>query len=331
MFKVKLKNGKKFSCDSGSTIFEAAKAAGILLEHSCLTARCRSCLVKVLVGETRDVMEELVLSDQEKSDNYVLSCNAVPKSDVFIDVTDLGDVNIYEKKIFPTKISVIDHVTDNIVKVILRFPPNAKFKYNSGQYVNLIKGNIKRSYSIANKSSEQNSTLEFLIKNYKNGLMSKYWFQQAKENDLIRLEGPLGSFFYRDFSVRNIIFLATGTGVAPVKAIVEEMEDSYEKYIEKSIYIIIGNRYEEEFLWRPDTESMKLNITFIEVLSRPNNQWKGEKGYIQDVAMMQNIDLVDAQVYACGSNAMIEDARKLFVKNSLSKDKFYSDAFICTN
>jgi CDP-4-dehydro-6-deoxyglucose reductase len=331
MFEVKLKNGKRFSCDSGSTIFEAAKASGILLEHSCLTARCRSCVVRVLEGETEDRVEELVLSDEEKSEKYTLSCNAIPKSNISLDAEDLGDVIIYEKKIFPTKIKTIDKVTDTIAKVTLRFPPTAKFNYTSGQYVNLIKGNIKRSYSIANKPSEKNLTVDFLIKNYENGLMSNYWFEGAKENDLIRLEGPLGSFFYRESETKNIIFLATGTGIAPVKAILEEMDSSHEKYAQKNIYVIVGTRYEEEFLWSPDVESMGLNITFIPVLSRPNEQWKGEKGYVQDILMKREIDLKNAQVYACGSNSMIEDARELLIKNSLNKNAFYSDAFICTN
>lgn len=188
MYEVKLKNGKTFNCDSGSTIFESAKASGILLEHSCLTARCRSCVVQVLEGETENRVEELVLSDEEKTNKYTLSCNALPKSDLVLDVEDLGDIVIHEKKIFPTKINTIEKVTEDIAKVTLRFPPTAKFKFISGQYVNLIKGNIKRSYSIANMPTEKNASVEFLIKNYTNGLMSNYWFQHAKENDLIRLE-----------------------------------------------------------------------------------------------------------------------------------------------
>ena len=161
MFEIKLKNNKTFSFDKDSTIFEAAKKNNINLEHSCLSARCRSCLVKVVSGITIDKEEELVLTEIDKNQNFVLSCNAKPLSDFELDIEDLGEITLFEKKIIPSKISVIEKLTDDVIKVVLRLPPNSNFNFNSGQYVNLIKGNLTRSYSIAN-SSDHNNKLEFL-------------------------------------------------------------------------------------------------------------------------------------------------------------------------
>jgi CDP-4-dehydro-6-deoxyglucose reductase len=329
MFKITLKNNKKFLCDSNSTIFEAAKKANIFLEHSCLSARCRSCAVQIISGETINEEDELVLSVKEKSQGFVLSCNAKPISNLELDLEDLGNVILYDKKIVPSKINLIEKITKDVIKVILRLPPNANFKFISGQYVNLIKGNVTRSYSVANKYSNNNQ-LEFYIKRYENGLMSKYWFEEAKVNDLLRIEGPLGSFFLRDSDCESIIFLATGTGIAPVMSILEGILEFSESFKEKQIWIFNGARYEEDLFWNPELLN-NFKINYIPVLSRASNTWGGATGYVQDVVLKHDIKLETSQVYACGSNDMIDSAKKLFIKNSLSENNFFSDAFICTN
>jgi CDP-4-dehydro-6-deoxyglucose reductase len=329
MFNITLKNNKTFVCDSTTTIFEAAKANGIALEHSCLTARCRSCLVKILEGTTKDKLDDLVLSMDEKEKNYTLSCNAIPTSDVSMDVEDLGDVVLYDKKIVPSKIASIEYLTKSVIKLILRLPPNANFKYNSGQYVNLIWSGVKRSYSIAN-SYQENTNLEFFIKKYEGGLMSDYWFHKAKINDLLRVEGPLGSFFLRDTEKQNIIFLATGTGIAPVKAILEHMETSEKDFSNKKVYVFFGARYEDDLFWT--LNSLKnADITYIPVLSRSTKNWVGKTGYVQNVVIEEEIDLSNTQVYACGSNEMIESAKIVLSAKALPENDFFSDAFICTN
>jgi CDP-4-dehydro-6-deoxyglucose reductase len=328
MFQIKLKNNKIFNCDKDLTIFEAAKKNNITLEHSCLNSRCRSCMVKVLSGKTINKEEELVLTKGDKDENFVLSCNAKPLSDLELDVEDLGEIIFYDKKIIPSKINNIENLTDDILKIVLRLPPNSNFNFNSGQYVNIIKGNITRSYSIANCSNHKNQ-LEFFIKNYENGLMSAYFFKEAKINDLLRLEGPIGTFFLRDSSFKNIVFLATGTGIAPIKSILEGLDKSHEQYQNKNFWVIIGARYKEDLFWEPDFEN--LNIKYIPVLSRQDTNWDGEKGYVQDIVLNKKIDLVNSQVYACGSNNMIKSAKELFIKNNLKESNFFSDAFVQTN
>lgn len=328
-FKIKLRNNKTFSCDEKTTIFDAAKSESIALEHSCLTARCRSCVVKVLEGETKNKLDETVLSDEEKKQNFVLSCNAYPKSDISLDIEDLGDIILYDKKIVPAKINSINPETDDVIKLELRLPPTAKFKYNAGQYVNLIKGGIKRSYSVASAYKES-GTLEFYIKKYENGLMSNYIFNEAKANDLLRMEGPLGSFFLRETSKQNIVFLATGTGIAPIKAILEHIKNTNVQVEQKTFWLFFGARYAKDVFWTPEDMGI-MNLKFTTSFSREAKPFDGYKGYVQDAVLSEDIDLKDAQVYACGSNDMITSAKSILIKKGLSENDFFSDAFVCTN
>jgi CDP-4-dehydro-6-deoxyglucose reductase len=328
MYQIKLRNNKTFPCSADSSIFEAALKNGIILEHSCLSARCRSCIVKVLEGKTSNLHEELVLSESEKKEGYILSCNARPLSDIKLDIEDLGDMNLSEVKTFPCKIDTLEKVNSDVLKVKLRLPPSANFNFISGQYVNIIKGDIKRSYSIANNSNKD-SKIELFIKKYENGVMSNYWFEQAKENDLLRLVGPLGTFFYRDSKATDIVLLATGTGIAPVKAILEQINENKNKFNKKRIWVFWGGRFISDLFWKPKLALD--NFTFIPVLSRPDENWKGSIGYVQDILVHKINDLENAQVYACGSNEMITSARLLLASYGLKENNFYSDAFVSSN
>ena len=330
MFQITLKNGKSFRCDSNTTVFESAKSNGIILEHSCLNARCRSCQVRVISGETEDKLDDLVLTPEEKSEGYVLSCNVIPKSDLELDVEDLGDIPFYDSKIIPAKITSLKYISETIVKLDLRLPPNVSFKHNSGQYVNISKGSIKRSYSISNAFKE-NSELSFYIKNYDEGQMSQYWFHEAKVGDLLRIEGPKGSFFFRESHKKQLIFLATGTGIAPVMAIIEDLISSQRINVLDKVWILNGARFEQDIIWNSDHLYNISNIQYIPVLSKPTQTWKGEVGYVQDILLSKNINLSESQVYACGSDKMIESALKLLVENGLDSKSFYSDAFVATN
>jgi CDP-4-dehydro-6-deoxyglucose reductase len=330
MYKITLKNKKSFYCNSNTTIFDAAKENGVFLEHSCLTARCRSCAVQIEEGSITEKIDDMVLSNDEKSKRWILSCNSIPTSDIKIDIEDLGEIIIFDKKIVPAKIHTIEKLNDNVIKIILRIPPNSNFGYNSGQYGNISRGQLKRSYSIANGFKE-NGFLMFFIKQYENGLMSKYWFDDARVGDLLQVEGPLGSFFLRENEMENIIFLATGTGVAPVKAILEGISEKTQKFTNTTFWFLTGARNEKDLFWAPNEFISVLNLKYIPVLSNGSDNWIGERGYVQDVLIKQNIPLSNAQVYACGSNKMIESAKKTLIENGLDNKYFFSDAFVATN
>lgn len=328
MFTITLKNNKTFECSENDTLIEGARKAGITLEHSCLSGRCSSCKVMVDDGLSEPTMDEVALSQKEKEDGFILSCVRTPKTDMVIRAEDLSEYKLAVPKTLPAKISNIEKLTDDVLKVIFRFPPNQPLNFMAGQYVNVIKGNIKRSYSIGNSSNE-NTGIELFIKKYPGGLLSQYWFNEAKINDLLRIEGPRGTFFLRNNdNYKNIIFLATGTGIAPVKSMLESIAGLSKNFKNKNVYVFWGVKYINDLFWTP--ENLGLNIKYFPVLSR-EKATTTEVGHIQDVLLSKNIDLKESIVYACGSNDMIHEAKNKLMENGLPDFNFYSDAFVTSN
>lgn len=325
-FKITLKNNTIFNGDSDKTIFDSALKSNITLNHSCLVARCMSCKARVLKGSFENVNEETVLSEVERAQGYLLTCNSKPASDMKLDIEDLGNIKINIPRTLPCKVDYLEKVSKDVIKLILRLPPRTDFEFIPGQYVNLIKGPIKRSYSIAGTIGN-GSKLEFFIKRYEDGKMSSYLFEHAKENDLLRLQGALGTFFYRQSSTDTIVFLATGTGIAPVKAILEGLDE--QTLQNKKIFVVWGARKSGDFFWNPTCISE--NIEYIPTLSKQDGTWDGAYGYVQETILKALKDFSKTQVYACGSNNMIKDSKKLLEKKGLGIGHFYSDAFVNSN
>ena len=327
MFNINLQNDKYFVCNEDETILFAALKENVNLNYSCQDGRCQSCKTKVLKGTSIANKEETGLSLEEKKDGYILTCVRIPTSDLYLEVEDLSEYTLEKTRTIPAKVDSLHQISTDVIALHLRIPPNTNFKYLPGQYVDIVKGDYKRSYSIANNGSSAN--LVFYIKNYPQGRFSQYLFNEAKLNDLLRIEGPFGTFFYRKTQKKNIIFLATGTGIAPVKAMLEEMNSNVADIQDKQIYLFFGGRTQKDLFWKPEFGDLK--IDFIPVLSKIDGDWMGEKGYIQDVLISKSIDLSDAIVYACGSENMIKDSNRLLIQHGLSDDSFHSDAFVSTN
>lgn len=329
-FLVKLENGKFFNGDEKNTLLDEAKKQGIVLEHSCRTGRCGVCKTIVLEGSSIALKHEESLSVDEVAQGMILSCCRAAASDMLLRVEDLGRLAEIEIKTLPCRISeIVKLENSNVVKVFLRLPPAARFQYLAGQYVDVIgKNGVRRSYSIAN-APDENNILELHVKYFPNGVMSEYWMHQAMANDLLRLEGPLGTFCLRDSSVNHIVFLATGTGIAPVKAMLAEMSLNFDKYQEKRISVYWGGRCLNDIYWTPNFDH--LDVDFYPVLSRMGDEWLGKRGYVQNALLADGLNLTDMIVYACGSDSMIHSAKSLLVENGLSPMSFYSDAFVASN
>ncbi len=328
MAKVQLKNGKVFSSKSGESLLDAATNAGIALPYSCKTGRCSSCKCKVLSGETFPLTSETGLSDAEKVEGWILSCVRTATSDVTLEVEDLGDLTLPPVKTQPCRISSIEKVAPDVIKVVLRLPPNAVIDFIPGQYIEVIgPGGVRRSYSLANAPRSDN-TLELHIRKVEGGVMSQFWFDHAAVNDLLRLRGPQGTFFLRDAAQRDLIFLATGTGIAPVKAMLEILPSFSTNQQPKSVTVLWGGRQEQDLYF--DVASLCGHHRYIPVLSRAGENWLGERGYIQDALLRQQPDFNNCSVYACGSDAMIHSANTALTTAGLSRNRFYSDAFVCS-
>lgn len=322
MFTIWLKDQNFFSCEVNETVIEAALKNGIYLDHSCLTGRCSSCKFKVLSGQTTTEFEESPLSSLEKSEGFILACVRKPLSDIELDAEDLSEYGFSRSNTIPAKINTIKELTPEIIQVNLRVPPNQKVNFLEGQYLNVFWNGIKRSYSLASSSSSHE--IELIIKNYQSGAMSAYWFGQAKVNDLLRIEIPKGTFFLRNHPEKeNLVFLATGTGIAPIKAMLESPLNQEKLGNYKRVIVLWGMRYERELFWRPRQNT----IEFIPVLSRESQP----KQYVQDKLSDLTLNWANTVVYACGSDEMIQVAKTQSITLGLNSNHFYSDAFVASN
>ena len=322
---VRLANSNSFECLEGQTILDSGRTQGVVLEHSCRTGRCGVCKVQVVRGETRVETVEESLNETEYNQGFILTCCRSAVSDVELDTIDLGRLAQLKVQTLPARIDSLEKLADEVLEVVLRTPPNSSFGFLPGQYIDVIgPGGIRRSYSIAN-APRDNGHITLHIRKVPGGEMSAYWFEQAKQNDLLRFEGPLGTFCLREMSATHLALLATGTGIAPIKAILEELQQDPEAYKFEQINLYWGGRYLHDLYWEP--AFTQIPLTFVPVLSREPN-WDGKAGYIQDAALSDALPLKNSVVYACGSEAMIRDARADLLRAGLPSGNFFSDAFV---
>lgn len=324
MPKIFLAGGVEFWSELGESILSAAKRAHIAIEHSCKNGRCGACLAPVLSGDTDVLQKEEFLGSEDFSGNHILTCCRTAKSDLVLDIHDLGEIGSIPTLTLPCRIDLIDRLSDNVVNLTLRLPPDSGFLFVAGQYVNLIHQDIQRSYSISN-ALRPDGKVELLIKKAPGGAMSEYLFSRASVNDLLRLEGPLGTFSYREDNSENLVFIATGTGIAPIKAMLESFEASR---VKANVFVIWGARFEKDLFFELAIPS--LPYSFIPVLSREDREGYFS-GYVQDVVLDLGLDLKKTTVYACGSEVMIRGASELLIDSGLPSERFYSDAFVSSS
>lgn len=308
-------SGIKFH--SANNLLDDALTQSIHLEHSCKTGDCGACSAEIISGSIQNEKGNIV------SDGNVLTCQSKAVSDATLKANYYPELALIKQQTLPCKVASVEYVTDDIVVLKLRFPPTVKFDYLPGQYIDLSFNGIKRSYSIAN-AKQQGKGIELHIRKVPNGKMSELVFDKINENQLLRMEGPKGTFFVRN-NDKPLILLATGTGIAPIKAIVEELTQAEDK---RDVFIYWGMQYNNEVYCKELVQmaSEYTNINFYPVLSREKN-YQGLKGYVQDIVCEHFDSLKDYDVYACGSLNMIDEARKKFETRQLLADAFYSDAF----
>ena len=329
MPEVLLRNGNRFNCDPSTTILDNAIANEIALEHSCKNGQCGVCEAKVLSGETKVLRPEIALNAEKLEQGFVLTCCRTATSDISLDTEDLPELADIRTKTYPARIDSIEQLTQSIIKVVLRTPPNDKIHFLAGQYISVIGPNgLRRSYSIAN-APRADGKIELHIKKVDGGAFSAYWFEQAKVNDLLRFEGPLGTFFIRNPLPKKLILLATGTGLAPIKALLENLSTlPVENLPEVNVYW--GSRHAEDIYLDATTLSGAKSKMHV-LLSQPEPEWTGRKGYVQNAVLADFEQFDDCAVYACGSINMIESAKAALLESGLPSSKFHADAFVSSN
>jgi len=313
----------EFTVQDQQSILEAALAENITLEYSCSNGQC---------GECKALLESGIVDEKEHAEdihlekNQILTCMSHPKTDLLLKAEYFKELQHIKRKTVPVKVDEIKHISDDILILKFRLPPTASFEYLSGQFIDLMWNGQKRSYSLAS-NKVINNILELHIKKVESGVFSDFLFNQLKENPILRVFGPLGTFFVRE-SELPIIFICTGSGFAPVKSMVEQL---IENNSERKIYIYWGGRYRSDLYSELPKQWAKqyTNISYTSVYSKQIKLIQGEaKGYCQHEVLKQHQNLSRFEVYACGSDKMIHDAKTLFVEHGLQDDKFHSDSFL---
>ncbi len=326
---VTLSNGRSFESPAASSMLDAARHAGLVLEHSCRTGRCGTCKAKVVAGRTAGLKGDVVLQPFEKADGWVLTCITAALDDVQIDIEDLGLPADIQTRTLPCRIDSLDRLAPDVLRVVLRLPPKATFRYVAGQYIDLIgKAGLRRSYSLANAAGADGK-LELHVRRVDAGVMSAYLFDEAQSGDLLRLEGPLGTFFLREIVGLDLVFLATGTGFAPVKAMLAHLAGLPDTDQPRSVTLYWGARHVEDLYW--SAVGALPGMRYVPVLSRADASWSGVRGHVQNALLADSPAWANTAVYACGSPAMIDDARAALTAAGLPPRRFLADAFVSSN
>jgi CDP-4-dehydro-6-deoxyglucose reductase len=321
---ITLSSGKSFESRDGESLLDAALRAGVTLPYSCRTGRCGSCKGSVSSGQTVALHHEMDLSDTERAAGAILTCVRSATCDINLAIEELGDVQLAAARTWPCRIQSIEPLAPDVVRVMLRLPPTSEFSFVAGQYIDVIgHGGLRRSYSVAGALAAS-KLVELHIRQVPGGAMSDYWFANAKSNDLLRLHGPLGTFFVREVEGMDLVFLATGTGIAPVKAMLEDLAKRERQL--RSITVYWGGRLPSDIYW--NSQQSEVRHRFVPVLSRAADDWTGVRGHVQDALLRDGFDAACTAVYACGSEAMIHGAKAQLLAAGLPERRFHSDAFV---
>lgn len=303
---------------SENNLLNDALEQSISLEHSCKTGECGACSAEIISGTVSNENGEIVTA------GTILTCQSKALSDVVLKANHYPELADIQVQTVPCKVALFSYPVEDTLIINFRLPPTAKFNYLPGQYLDLSFKGIKRSYSIANAQSISEG-IELHIRHVPSGKMSAALFSGLKTNQLMRVEGPKGTFFVRD-DIKPLIFLAGGTGFAPVKAMVEaliEAQDTRQIYIywgmpsESSLYSDVAERWCHAYS----------HINYIPVVSGDAPGWLGRTGFVHQAVVDDFNSLDKFQVYACGSALMINAAKVAFEIKGLPSGQFFSDAF----
>lgn len=324
-------SGRTFDVAAGEAVLAAGIRQGIGLPYGCKDGACGSCKCKLVSGTVVHGTHQLkALSVDEEAAGYVLTCCAQAQSDLVLEsrqVTELGALAI---KKMPTRVISLTKMSEDVMVLQLQLPANDSFAYRAGQYVEFIlRDGARRSYSMAS-APNLGTSMELHIRHMPGGKFTDHVFGAMKEKEILRVEGPFGSFFLREDSDKPVVLLASGTGFAPIKALIEHMQHLESQ---RSVTLYWGGRRPAD-LYMQDWVAAQLktmpNLKYVPVVSdaAPNDDWQGRTGFVHRAVLQDFPDLSNYQVYACGAPIVIESARRDFsALAQLPADEFFADSF----
>ncbi len=325
-------SGHAFPIEDNETILEAALKNGFVLPYSCRDGVCGACKGKVLQGNVDfGKHQEDTLTEAEKSVGMALFCCAKPLSDLTIECREVSAIKDIPIKTLPCRVQKMAKPAPDVMVLSLKLPANERLQFMAGQYIDiLLKDQKPRSFSLAN-APHDDELLELHIRNIAGGAFTQQVFNEMKERDLLRFKGPLGTFFLREDTDKPIILVASGTGFAPVKAIIEH---ALHIGVKRPMHFYWGGRKLADLYMMEKAKEWELRgIKFTPVLSEalPEDSWKGRTGFVHLAVMEDYRDLSGYEVYVCGAPVVVEAAHTDFTAQcKLPNESFFSDAFTFT-
>ena len=331
MNKVTIKNsGHSFDVRPSQTVLQAAIDAGINLPYGCRNGACGSCKAKLVSGKVmHNDYQSSAMSDAELAVGNTLLCCAMALEDLVIECREVGGLLGIKPRILPARLAKKEWLAHDVLALHLQLPASERLQFKAGQYIEFIlKDGSRRAYSIAN-APHDSDFLQLHIRVLKGGTFSEFAANELQEKAILRLEAPFGNFFLREDSAKPCIFMAGGTGFAPVKGIIEYMLNNN---INRPITLYRGARQLQDLYMHELCEkwaALMPNVKYIPVLSEPatSDDWQGRTGLVHQAVLDDHNNLNDYQAYVCGAPGMCEVAHTNFVQQGLRADEFFSDAF----
>jgi CDP-4-dehydro-6-deoxyglucose reductase len=323
-------SGHTFKVAVDETVLEAALRQGIGLPYGCRNGACGSCKGKIISGDfDYGNYQERTLRAEEKAAGKALFCVGKPRSDLTLEVKEIGGTGDIQIRTLPCRVEKVEKVAPDVAVLSLKLPAQERLQYFAGQYIDiLLKDGKRRSFSVAN-APHHDQFIELHMRQIPGGEFTNFVFNEMRPRAILRFEGPLGTFFLREDSDKPIILVAGGTGFAPIKAVIEH---ALYEHLDREIVLYWGCRSLPD-LYMPNLPAQWArehpNFTFIPVLSdpKPEDNWQGRTGFVHQAVLDDFESLAGYQVYACGAPIMIEVAQDAFTKRGLPDDEFFADSF----
>lgn len=324
-------SGRTFGVEGGEAILAAAIRQGIGMPYGCKDGACGSCKCKKLEGTVvHGTHQSKALSAEEEANGLILTCCAVPQTDVVLESRQVTDESAFPVRKMPARVNSLAKVSHDVMVVKLQLPANDTLRYHAGQYVEFIlRDGARRSYSMAN-APHNGPGVELHIRHMPGGKFTDHVFTAMKEKEILRVEGPFGSFFLREDSDKPMILLASGTGFAPIKALIEHMQF---KGIQRPATLYWGGRRPSDLYmddWVRDKLVEMPHLTYVPVISNalPEDNWTGRTGFVHKAVLEDHPSLAEHQVYACGAPIVVDSARAEYsAQAGLPPEDFFADSF----
>ncbi len=319
-------SGHAFEVQEGESILTAALRQDLVLPYGCRNGACGSCKGKILEGRVDyGVHQPKALTDEEKAQGKALFCQARPLTDLVVEARTVGAAKDIPIRTLPCRVQKLERLADDVMAISLKLPANERLQFLAGQYIEfLLKDGSRRSFSMAN-APHDDELLQLHVRHVPGGQFTDHVFGKMKERDILRFEGPLGTFFLRVDSPKPVVFVASGTGFAPIKSVIEH---ALRKNVARPMTLYWGGRRPKDLYL--DALARQWPLKYVPVVSDalPADGWTGRTGFVHRAVMEDFPDLSGCQVYACGVPVMVDAARRDIVQRfGLPEGEFFADSF----